>query len=110
MIKIVLRNLITNAIKFTPQNGSIQISSTLADGFVTIAVHDTGIGIKDKDKPKIFSFTSHTTLGTGNEKGTGIGLKICKDFIELNKGRIWMESTEGEGSTFYVSIPQDAHA
>jgi len=108
MIKIVLRNLISNAIKFTPDNGTIRISSYTKDGQIVICVEDTGIGIKEKDQAKIFSFTSHTTLGTANEKGTGIGLKICRDFIELNKGRIWMESKENKGSKFYVSLPLDA--
>ncbi|MEO6524579.1 MAG: tetratricopeptide repeat-containing sensor histidine kinase [Mucilaginibacter sp.] len=108
MIKIVLRNLISNAIKFTPDNGTIRISSYTKDGQIVICVEDTGIGIKEKDQAKIFSFTSHTTLGTANEKGTGIGLKICRDFIELNKGRIWMESKENIGSKFYVSLPLEA--
>ncbi|MBW4891736.1 tetratricopeptide repeat-containing sensor histidine kinase [Mucilaginibacter sp. HMF5004] len=107
MIKIVLRNLISNAIKFTPANGSIKVKSKFENGFVVIAVEDTGIGIKEKDMAKIFSFTSHTTLGTDDEKGTGMGLKICKDFIDLNNGNIRMESKENEGSTFYVSIPQN---
>jgi signal transduction histidine kinase len=105
MIKIVLRNLISNAIKFTPQMGSIRIKNTMKDGFVVIEVEDSGIGIKERDQSKIFSFTSHTTLGTANEKGTGIGLKICKDFIELNNGSIWMESKENVGSRFFISIP-----
>jgi signal transduction histidine kinase len=108
MIKIVLRNLMSNAIKFTPDKGTIRINSTIKDGYIIICVEDTGIGIKEKDQSKIFSFTSHTTLGTANEKGTGIGLKICRDFIELNKGNIWMESEENVGSKFYVSIPVNA--
>jgi signal transduction histidine kinase len=110
MIKIVLRNLISNAVKFTPGNGTIRITSFTKDGHIIICVEDSGIGIKEKDQAKIFSFTSHTTLGTANEKGTGIGLKICRDFIELNKGSIWMESKENMGSKFYVSLPQDASA
>jgi len=105
MIQIVLRNLISNAIKFTNPRGSICISSRIEDGYTIICVADTGIGIKEPDQDKIFSFTSHTTLGTANEKGTGIGLKICKDFIELNNGRIWVESKEGVGSTFCIAIP-----
>jgi len=105
MIQIVLRNLISNAIKFTNPRGSIYISSSVEDGYTIICVADTGIGIKEPDQDKIFSFTSHTTLGTANEKGTGIGLKICKDFIELNNGRIWVESKEGVGSKFCIAIP-----
>lgn len=105
MIQIVLRNLISNAIKFTNPRGSICITSRVEDGYTIICVADTGIGIKEPDQDKIFSFTSHTTLGTANEKGTGIGLKICKDFIELNNGRIWVESKEGVGSKFCIAIP-----
>jgi signal transduction histidine kinase len=108
MIKIVLRNLISNAIKFTPDYGTIRINSSIEDGYIIICVEDNGIGIKEADQGKIFSFTSHTTLGTANEKGTGIGLKICRDFIELNQGRIWMDSEENKGSKFYVSLPLDA--
>jgi len=105
MIQIILRNLISNAIKFTNPKGSIRITSSVDDGYTIICVADTGIGINDADQDKIFSFTSHTTLGTANEKGTGIGLKICKDFIELNNGRIWVESKEGVGSKFCIAIP-----
>ena len=105
MVKIVLRNLISNAIKFTPDEGTITLSSELNDQYIVICVADNGIGIKAKDRDKIFSFTTHTTLGTSNEKGTGIGLKICRDFIELNKGKIWLESEENVGSRFYVSLP-----
>lgn len=110
MIKIVMRNLVSNAIKFTPDRGVIRISSVAKDGCIVICVEDNGIGIKEKDQAKIFSFTSHTTLGTANEKGTGIGLKICRDFIELNQGRIWMESEEDMGSKFYVSLPLNVAA
>ncbi|WP_147425541.1 tetratricopeptide repeat-containing sensor histidine kinase [Mucilaginibacter gracilis] len=105
MIKIVLRNLISNAIKFTPDKGIIRISSYTKNSEIIICVEDNGIGIKSGDQDKIFSFTSHTTLGTANEKGTGIGLKICRDFIELNNGHIWMHSEEDKGSKFYISLP-----
>ncbi|HWZ02146.1 MAG TPA: HAMP domain-containing sensor histidine kinase, partial [Mucilaginibacter sp.] len=70
-----------------------------------LSVEDTGMGVKDADKDKIFAFTTHTTLGTANEKGTGIGLRICRDFIEINKGKIWMKSQENVGSKFYISFP-----
>jgi len=105
MIQIILRNLISNAVKFTNPKGDIHISSHTEENSIVICVADTGIGIKEADLDKIFSFTSHTTLGTDNEKGTGIGLKICKDFIELNRGRIWVESKEGVGSKFCISLP-----
>ncbi len=105
MIQIILRNLVSNAVKFTNPKGDIRISSHNEGANIVICVADTGIGIKAGDLDKIFSFTSHTTLGTDNEKGTGIGLKICKDFIELNRGRIWVESKEGVGSKFCISLP-----
>jgi len=105
MVKIVLRNLMSNAIKFTPQGGSITINSYIENDKIILSVEDTGMGVKDDDKDKIFSFTTHTTLGTANEKGTGIGLRICRDFIEINKGKIWMKSQENVGSKFYISFP-----
>jgi signal transduction histidine kinase len=105
MVKIVLRNLMSNAIKFTPQGGSISINSYIENDKVILSVEDTGTGVKDADKDKIFAFTTHTTLGTANEKGTGIGLRICRDLVELNKGKIWMKSQENVGSKFYVSFP-----
>jgi signal transduction histidine kinase len=105
MVKIVLRNLMSNAIKFTPHGGSININSNIENDKIILSVEDTGMGVKDADKDKIFAFTTHTTLGTANEKGTGIGLRICRDFIEINKGKIWMKSQENVGSKFYISFP-----
>lgn len=105
MITAVLRNLISNAIKFTPPKGIIRINSLIADEYVIIGVADTGMGIKKNDQQKIFSNTAYSTPGTDNEKGTGIGLKICQDFVKLNRGTIWMRSEENAGSTFYISIP-----
>jgi len=105
MVKIVLRNLMSNAIKFTPHGGSISINSYIENDKIILSVEDTGMGVKDADKDKIFAFTTHTTLGTANEKGTGIGLRICRDFIEINKGKIWMKSQENVGSKFYISFP-----
>ena len=105
MITIILRNLISNAVKFTPKNGTVEIATSKKTGFVLVCITDTGVGIKEKYKDKVFTATGHSTPGTANEKGTGLGLKICKEFIELNKGRIWMESKENIGSKFYISIP-----
>ncbi len=104
-IKIVLRNLISNAIKFTREGGIIQINNIEKDKEAAICVKDSGIGIKRDDLDKLFSFNNYTTLGTSNEKGTGMGLKICKDFIELNKGSISVDSTENEGTTFSILLP-----
>ena len=105
MVTAVIRNLVSNAIKFTPERGTIEINASIADDYAIIGVSDNGIGINEKDQHKIFSFTSHTTLGTALEKGTGVGLKICSDFIRLNKGTIWMKSKENAGSTFFISLP-----
>ncbi|MBC7915689.1 MAG: tetratricopeptide repeat-containing sensor histidine kinase [Pyrinomonadaceae bacterium] len=105
MIRIITRNLLSNAIKFTPLSGTISINNSIENEQIIISVQDTGIGIKESDLSKIFANNSHTTLGTANEKGTGMGLRICRDFIEINKGKIWVESVENEGSTFYISLP-----
>jgi signal transduction histidine kinase len=105
MIKIVLRNLISNGLKFTPEEGSIFITEQIENGEVIIVVEDTGVGIKEADKAKIISFKSHTTLGTNKEQGTGLGLKLCYDFITMNKGKIWMESEERKGTKFFISLP-----
>lgn len=106
MITTVIRNLINNAIKFTPNNGKITISTSKSDGFAIVCVSDTGIGMTQEDQEKLFRIDiHHTSLGTNQEKGTGLGLIICKEFIESNGGKIWVESTYGIGSKFYFSIP-----
>lgn len=105
MLKIIFRNLISNAIKFTPAGGVITINSYSEDATVTVVVEDTGVGISEAGMDKVFSFSTHSTLGTDNERGTGIGLKICREFMELNNGKIWAESNYGEGSRFFVSFP-----
>ncbi|MDB5131591.1 MAG: hypothetical protein JWR02_1340 [Mucilaginibacter sp.] len=105
MITIVLRNLVSNAIKFTPEKGCITLSGSMKDGFATIVVMDNGIGIKAEDQAHLFN--APATLSPFKEKSPGLGLKICKDFIALNYGRIGLESRENEGSKFYISIPMD---
>ncbi|MEI6886097.1 MAG: PAS domain-containing sensor histidine kinase [Bacteroidota bacterium] len=107
MISTVLRNLVSNAIKFTPGKGEVHVNVHKSDGQVTVSVKDTGVGIRQNDIPKLFRVDSkYSTSGTENEKGTGLGLILCKEFIERHKGIIWAESTEGKGSTFNFSIPQ----
>ncbi len=105
MFRIVLRNLISNAVKFTPSDGVITIETYTEEGFVIISVKDTGIGIQTERQASIFGINNNTTLGTNKEKGTGLGLILCKDFVELNCGKIWLDSEENKGSAFYFSIP-----
>lgn len=108
MINLILRNLISNALKFTNQNGKITISANTKNKFVEISVKDNGIGIKEENKKKLFKENLHlTTYGTGNEKGSGLGLNLCKDLVELNYGGIRFESKLGSGSTFYVILPTE---
>lgn len=105
---LVTRNLLNNAIKFTKPEGKIVINAIETDTNWKISIKDNGVGMTDEVKNKIFSseksFT--TTYGTANEKGTGIGLSLCKEMLENNKGDIWAESIVGEGSTFYFTIPK----
>ena len=105
MIKLVFRNLLANAIKFTPNYGSVRISLNCYDNMVHISVQDSGIGIQDKALKKLFGQEMVSTRGTENEKGTGLGLVLCRDFVEKNKGKIWVKSKLGKGSTFTFSLP-----
>lgn len=106
MLKTVIRNLVSNAIKFTQKDGEIRIFSHLDDGKVVIAVTDNGVGISKADQEKLWNNCNpHTTVGTDNEKGTGLGLLMCKDFVEKHGGKIWVESEEGFGSNFKIQLP-----
>lgn len=107
MLKTILRNLISNALKFTPTNGEIEIAAKSGPGIIEISVKDTGTGISKEDLDKLFKVDSNfTKRGTENEKGTGLGLILCKEFIEKHGGTIWVESEEGKGSTFSFTIKQ----
>jgi signal transduction histidine kinase len=106
MINTVIRNLLSNAIKFTPENGKVEISAKREGDLIEILVSDTGVGIKQGDIGKLFKVdVSHSTIGTAEEQGTGLGLILCKDFVESNGGDIWVESELGKGSRFYFSLP-----
>jgi len=108
MIDTVFRNLITNAIKFTPEGGAVRVFSRDDGAFIEVAVEDTGVGIAEAYVPNLFRIDVHcSTLGTAQEKGTGLGLILCKEFIERNKGSIRVESREGEGTTFLITIPKE---
>ena len=106
MIRSVFRNLLTNAIKFTKPRGTISISGYRVDDHIIVSVADSGIGIPEKNRNKLFTISSVATQGTKQEKGTGLGLLLCKEFVEKNGGSIWFETEEGKGTTFYFSIPQ----
>ena len=108
MIRIVIRNLLSNAIKFTPIDGNIDIESYKENQLVVLAIKDSGDGIPEEQLNKLFSFNIKSTPGTANETGTGLGLKICMDMLELNQGKIWVESSMEKGATFYISIPEKA--
>lgn len=104
-IKIVLRNLISNAIKFTPEKGSITIETIEMDDFITVFVKDTGVGIAKENIGKIFDDKKHfTTYGTDSEKGSGIGMGLCKHYIEANGGEIKIDSTIGKGTTVKFTL------
>jgi signal transduction histidine kinase len=105
MINAVVRNLLSNAVKFTGENGKIEISHSIIEGYCKINISDTGVGIEEEDIDKLFRIDMHhSTFGTGNEKGSGLGLILCKDFIEKNGGEIFVESTPGKGSTFSFTL------
>jgi len=106
MLKAILRNLISNAIKFTNNGGKISIYAEPNHSNTTITVSDNGIGIAPNTVSKLFDFSQiHTTEGTAREKGTGLGLLICKDFVERHGGKIWIESEVGKGSDFKFTLP-----
>lgn len=106
MIKTVLRNLVSNAIKFTNRNGEIHINLTGSATEASIIIRDTGIGISEKAQAELFQMQQfHSTVGTDHEKGTGMGLLLCKEFIGKHQGTLTIQSQEGIGSTFTVTIP-----
>ena len=106
MTKAIVRNLMGNAIKFTGQNGTIRISARHTGGMLEISVSDSGIGISPEQKSKLFQASFISTPGLNKEKGTGLGLQICKEFVEKNGGGIWLQSGGGKGSTFCFTLPE----
>ncbi|MBS1513663.1 MAG: GAF domain-containing sensor histidine kinase [Bacteroidetes bacterium] len=104
MMRFILRNLITNANKFT-KNGTISIATKDSDDFVEIIVSDTGVGMKPSQISRLFKWeTRASSDGTSGEKGTGLGLLICNEFVIKHGGKIWVESTLGKGSSFHFTI------
>jgi PAS domain S-box-containing protein len=107
MLETILRNLISNAIKFTNRGGSISIEVTGINGEATISVRDTGVGISDDIIPLLFRIDGNiSSMGTNNEQGTGLGLILCKEFVEKHGGKIWLDSKPGTGSTFTFTLPE----
>jgi len=101
-----LRNLISNAIKFTNSNGKINVTALQNYNFIEITVSDNGVGMNEETRNKLFSLEKNeTTIGTANEKGSGLGLVLCKEFVEKHGGKIWVESEEGKGSDFKFTLP-----
>ena len=106
MVETIFRNIISNAIKFTPNLGEIELKSAKRNGYIYIYIRDNGVGMSLEIQNKIFKLDENiTTPGTENEKGTGFGLILSKEFVELNKGEIKVISVEGEGSTFILKLP-----
>lgn len=106
MMKTVIRNLISNAMKFTPEGGDITIRVRQDAPTAIVEVSDSGCGISEENQAKLMKPSTHfSTFGTKNEEGSGLGLLLCQDFAVKNGGRLWFESEEGKGSTFSFSIP-----
>ena len=106
MLKAILRNLVSNAIKFTNSNGKIKLSAKQVNQDILFSVSDNGVGIDKERLKKLFDFSQFkTTLGTANERGTGFGLLLCKEFVDKQGGKIWVESEIGKGSTFNFTVP-----
>ncbi len=109
MINLVLRNLMANAIKFTGNNGYLILSAAETDTEVEVKVQDSGVGLSPKDISKLFRIdVANSEIGHSEEKGTGLGLILCKEFVEKNGGKIWVESELAKGSSFYFTIPKTA--
>ena len=105
-VKQILLNLLSNAVKFTPEGGRVGLTATAADGAITIAVSDTGVGIAPEDQAAIFEeFRQVGRDDTRKQEGTGLGLTLAKKFVELHGGRIWVQSQVGQGSTFSFTLP-----
>ena len=107
LLRTVIRNLVSNAIKFTNENGKIIIRVEEFNGMLKFSISDNGIGMSEMAMSKLFKLDSKfTTKGTHNEKGTGLGLLLCKEFIDAHNGRIWVESEVNKGSKFNFVLPE----
>lgn len=111
MFELIVRNLVNNAIKFTPSGGQVVIQLQAKNGICKLMVTDNGIGIDVSQREEIFSLKTQSTFGTNNEKGIGLGLVLCKELLALQQGELWFENNPGgKGTTFYATIPLSEHA
>lgn len=107
MIRTVLRNLLSNAIKFSFSGGQIDVGLSEMPDMVMVSVKDNGQGIKKELQSKLLKGNEYiSTYGTHNEKGSGLGLILCRDFVKMNKGKLWFSSQENKGTTFYFTVPR----
>jgi DNA-binding response OmpR family regulator len=106
-VKQIVFNLLSNAVKFTPDGGSVNLSAQIVEGILTLAVRDTGIGIAPDEHGEVFEEFRQVGLATSRKhEGTGLGLALCRRFVELHGGQIWVESETGAGSTFSFTLPR----
>ncbi|MFT5749776.1 MAG: signal transduction histidine kinase, partial [Ancylomarina sp.] len=106
MVNTIIRNLLSNAMKFSYPKSEITILTETEGNMLHLSVRDRGIGISHSNQEKLFKIDSNiSTLGTNKETGTGLGLILCKEFVETNGGTIWITSEETKGSTFTFTIP-----
>ncbi len=106
MVDTILRNLISNSIKFTERGGTVTLSAHQTGDWLEVAIADTGVGMKEQDLNALVEGLIHiSTKGTEGEKGTGLGISLCKEFVEKHGGRIWAESTKNKGTTFFFTLP-----
>jgi signal transduction histidine kinase len=107
MVESILRNLISNAIKFTPRQGTITVTAKMIpEEKVLVSVSDTGIGINKEMQDNLFKLDAKINrLGTDDEPSTGLGLLLCHEFVRMHGGKLWVESVENQGSTFFFTLP-----
>jgi signal transduction histidine kinase len=104
-IKTVLRNLFSNALKFTEEEGEVKVYAVKENEKIKVSVQDSGVGMSDEQADKLFRIDQNqSTKGTNNEEGTGLGLILCKEFVEKNGGEIWVESEKGVGTIFHFTL------
>jgi len=108
MFNTIMRNLVSNGIKFTKEGGNVYLTAIANEKFVNIAIQDSGIGLSQENISKLFRIdVNYTTPGTNKERGTGLGLVLCKELVEKNGGKIWVESELGKGTKFIFSLPKN---